>query len=234
MLFDALTAFLLLSGFVLLLLVSLSLPIITSIYLFSATATESILTILGTSFVNATGGAKFGVWGYCLAPIDVNVLGIQAGISSYNCTKPALGFDFNSQVASALGITASENSLSHSASEALVIYPIACGFAFLSLILLLLIIRWRFVGGSSRLPFTLTLLSTFLATALATAVFIIDIVAVVVARRDIDRQASGVTLVYGNAVWMTLGAMIALWLALLSTLLSLCTYRRQYRKSAKY
>ena len=61
----------LLAAFILLLLVSLSVPIIRTIDLLklSATITESIA---GLSFASAkvTGSVQFGVWGYCISAIN--------------------------------------------------------------------------------------------------------------------------------------------------------------------
>ena len=69
--FAIITPLLLLAAFILLLLVSLSTPIIKSIDLLklSATITEGIS---GISFANAkvTGSVKFGVWGYCISAIN--------------------------------------------------------------------------------------------------------------------------------------------------------------------
>lgn len=65
------TPILLLAAFILLLLVSLSVPIIKTIALLklSATITEGIS---GLSFASAdvTGSVQFGVWGYCISAIN--------------------------------------------------------------------------------------------------------------------------------------------------------------------
>lgn len=62
------TPFLTFVAFLLLLLVSLSVPIIHSIYLFRLTA------YAGTSVLNASaaGAVRFGVWGYCISAIDLS------------------------------------------------------------------------------------------------------------------------------------------------------------------
>lgn len=64
----AVSPFLNFVAFLLLLLVSLSVPITKSIYLFQLTAKAS------SSLFNASanGNARFGVWGYCLSAIDVS------------------------------------------------------------------------------------------------------------------------------------------------------------------
>lgn len=65
---NILTPLLLLAAFILLLLVSLSIPIIKSIDLLQLSANVKE----GVSIVSATvtGRVKFGVWGYCISSID--------------------------------------------------------------------------------------------------------------------------------------------------------------------
>ena len=63
------TPVLLFAAFLLLLLVSLSVPIIKSIVLLKLSAIISEGISVAT--VNATGSVKFGVWGYCTSAIDV-------------------------------------------------------------------------------------------------------------------------------------------------------------------
>ena len=55
-------------AFLLLLLVSLSVPIIKDIYIFKLTAN------VGSSLLKsgASGSARFGVWGYCWSGLDVS------------------------------------------------------------------------------------------------------------------------------------------------------------------
>lgn len=68
-LYSIIIPFLLFVSFLLVLLVSLSVPIIHSIDLFF------INGYAGVSFLNTgvslTGKVFFGVWGYCIAPVDV-------------------------------------------------------------------------------------------------------------------------------------------------------------------
>lgn len=63
----SLTPVLLFIAFLLLLLVSLSVPVIKTIYLFR------IAVDVSSSFLKSgvTGSVKFGVWGYCSTGIDV-------------------------------------------------------------------------------------------------------------------------------------------------------------------
>lgn len=66
--FAAVTPVFLFIAFLLLLLVTLSVPIIKSIFLFRVTAH------VGSSLLDsgANGNVTFGVWGYCVSSIDVS------------------------------------------------------------------------------------------------------------------------------------------------------------------
>ena len=75
-----LTPLLLLAAFILLLLVSLSIPIIKSIDLLQLSANVKE----GVSIVSATvtGRVKFGVWGYCISVIDAQCVLFHKGLYS--------------------------------------------------------------------------------------------------------------------------------------------------------
>lgn len=64
----AITPFMCFVGFLLLLLVSLSVPIIKAVYLFHLVGHAGISLL----DVSAGGSAWFGVWGYCVSAIDVS------------------------------------------------------------------------------------------------------------------------------------------------------------------
>jgi hypothetical protein len=64
----ALTPVLLFAAFILLLLISLSVPIIKTIYLFKLSAHVSA----GIIDSAVSGEVKFGAWGYCISPIQVS------------------------------------------------------------------------------------------------------------------------------------------------------------------
>ena len=63
----AITPVLLLAAFILLLLVTLSAPIIKSIYLFKLVA-----HVAGPFGSSVKGNAKFGIWGYCFSGVDAS------------------------------------------------------------------------------------------------------------------------------------------------------------------
>ncbi|CAL1704896.1 unnamed protein product [Somion occarium] len=207
--FAALTPLLIFVAFLLLLLVSLSVPVIKSIYLFRLTANINA-SLLDS---RATGSARFGVWGYCLSAIDVSIIGFNHN-SPAQCSKAKLGYTFDNNVEMVLRVNGLTDDVSRAITTALVLHPIACGFTFLALLTSLFIIRRR-GGNVSRLAYLVTLGTGLLAAVLTTIVFLIDVIFVAIVRHRVNNESDdSLNFDWGNAVWMALGATIALWGAL--------------------
>ncbi|KAF8201655.1 pali-domain-containing protein [Pholiota molesta] len=206
--FAAIAPILAFVAFLLLLLVSLSVPIIKSIYLFRLSANISSSVFRSS----ASESANFGVWGYCLSGIKASVIGISKNTAA-QCSRPHLGYTIDSTVANALNAQKLENIISRTTTAALVLHPIVAAFAFVTLLISLFILR-RGSNGTSRLPSLFTTGIGSLTAFLTTVVFLIDVILVAVARHRVSNATDGdITLAWGNAVWMVLGAAIALWLS---------------------
>jgi len=221
-------------AFLLLLLVSLSAPIIKSIYLLSAGVNiDSSLLKSG-----ANGSVRFGVWGYCISAVQVSVLGLDEKTNS-KCSKPHLGYDINQTVASALDISGFTNAVSKSLTVALVLHPVACGLAFLALLTSLGMIR-RSPSAGTRLFSIITLAIGTLAGVFATIAFLIDVALVAIVRDKLndalkkDHLQGDASLNWGNAVWMTLGATIALWAGVVGAGAGICACGRHRKQRDTY
>ncbi|KII89211.1 hypothetical protein PLICRDRAFT_175431 [Plicaturopsis crispa FD-325 SS-3] len=224
------TPFLIFVAFILLLLVSLSVPIIKSIFLFRLTS-ETSSSLLNSG---ASGSVKFGVWGYCTSAVDVTVAGIDHSTGS-TCTKAHLGYTFDQTVANVLRINDIENWISKVTTAALVLHPVACGLSFLAFLISLHMTHraYRGVQTTSRLASFFTLAFGLLAALVTTVVFLIDVIFVAVVRNKVHDHTSGsLDLTWGNAVWMALGATVALWVSLLGACAGIFSCGRRYRKHA--
>jgi len=229
---DFIAPLLLFVAFILLLLVSVSLPIIKSVYLFGLAASVSVSEAGFTAA--AVGSVKFGNWGYCMSAINYNFQGVTRTAKAAQCSKAHLGYTIDSTVANALGVTSIENALSKDVTKALVIHPIVCGFAFVAFLTSLCMLRRRTSGGTDRIASVITLFLGFTAAVLTTIVFLIDAIGVAVVRKHIKNDSDGqITLSYGNAVWMTLAAAICLWLSMIGACGGIFARRRQI-KAATY
>ncbi|KAJ3843423.1 pali-domain-containing protein [Lentinula raphanica] len=216
-------------AFLLLLLVTLSVPIIKTIYLFALTASVSSLLESASSSVN------FGVWGYCISGVGVSGIFSDSSVITPECSKAHLGYTLDSTVASALDLDSNElvNVVSETTTAALVLHPIACALTFLTLLVSLFMLR-RSSNGTARLPSLITLGVGILATLLTTIVFLIDVIVVAVVRNHVKDDTDGVVMLnWGNAVWMALGATIALWLAMVGTCGGVCGCGSRHRRNTE-
>lgn len=217
------TPVLLFIAFLLLLLVSLSVPITKSIYLFQLLANVSA----GILKTGVSGSVKFGVWGYCTSGVDLSVLGSQHD-SAGGCSKVGLGFTFDQTLANALHVSGFENLISRTLTAVLVLNPIACGLTFLALIVSLGAVRSG-SSGTSRVA-SLFALSASILAGLVTSIVFIDIGLVATVRSKVKNDTSGdLQLNWGNAVWMVLGATLLIW----ASLFGVCCGRRN-RKPVTY
>ncbi|KAF9005559.1 actin cortical patch SUR7/pH-response regulator pali [Cyathus striatus] len=220
------TPLLLFTAFLLLLLLSLSAPIIHSIYLFRLAAAVS------SSLLNAGASAQvsFGVWGYCVSAIQISIAGIDRNRPA-QCSSTHLGYTFDQTVAEVLNTNDIHNLVSKSTTAALVIHPIVAAFSFLALLLSLCTLGRQ----SSRLFSSLTLIICSVATVLTTIVFLIDVIFVAIVRGRVRNASNGtLSLNWGNAVWMALGATIALWTALFTASMGAHRERNMRRKTETY
>ncbi|KAF6765112.1 actin cortical patch SUR7/pH-response regulator pali [Ephemerocybe angulata] len=223
--------FLFFSAFVLLLLVTLSAPIIDPIYLFR------LSTSVGTTGASGKGGINFGVFGYCISDLSTTIVGIDK-TSNGRCSKPRLGYTLDSNVSRVLGTSGITDVIGRVTTAVFILNPIATGLAFIAFFFSLFMLR-KGANGTARLPSFLTFGVGVLAALAATAAFVGNIVIVAIVRRRIRDDAGGaVNMTWGNGVWMTLAAMVALWLALIGAMCGICGFgghrRRRTTTTATY
>ncbi|KAF7322896.1 hypothetical protein HMN09_00069100 [Mycena chlorophos] len=212
------TSALLFIAFLLLLLDTLSVPIIKTIYLFRLTAAASS----GLLDSSASESVVFGVWGYCTSGADVSVLGVNRDTAA-QCSKRHLGYTFDSTVASALHVSGLENLISKTSTAALALHPVAVCLAFIALVVSLVTLRRRDARGTSRLPSFIVLGFSVFAAIMASIVFIVDIVLVAIVGHRVHNDSHGeLTMKWGNATWLTLVAAILLWVAVAGTMTGVC------------
>jgi hypothetical protein len=104
---------------------------------------------------------------------------------------------------------------------------LACALTFLFLLATLYALARR-NAAPRRGASCGTIVLGLLAALLTTVIFLVDVILVAVVRSHIRKDTNGlVSLGWGNAVWMTLGATIALWLALVSACLGVFRGRKR-------
>ncbi|KAH6918680.1 actin cortical patch SUR7/pH-response regulator pali [Coprinopsis sp. MPI-PUGE-AT-0042] len=235
--FARVTPPLLFIAFVLLLLVTLSAPIIDAIYLFRLSLSVE------RSAASAAGQVQFGVFGYCITRAEVSFFGFGTDRAD-RCSSTRLGYSIDDTVARVLNAEDIQNAVERTTTAAFVLNPVATAIAFLAFLFSLFMIRRdHFTTGRhstttikttkvSRLASFMTTLLSTLAALLTTAAFLINIVIVAVVRNRVrDRAGDALDFNWGNAVWMTLGAMVALWIASLGALWGLCCGGKRAKQS---
>jgi hypothetical protein len=235
--FARVTPFLLFSAFLLLLLVTLSAPIIDAIYLFRLTL-DADSSIPGTS---AAAAVQFGVFGYCVSDVEASVLGF-GGNRAATCSSPRLGYTVGDTVRRVLRADRLDDFITRTTTAVLVLNPIATAFAFVAFLASLFMLRRERAFTRSRIGRHTTSVETtrtsrlasfltsgfaLLAALLATATFFANIAVVAILRNRLrDSGIDDIRADWGNGVWMTLGAAIALWIAVVGALCGICSCGR--------
>lgn len=207
-----LVPFLLFSAWVLLLLVSLSLPIIKPIYILEVDAkvAPTVQTSIATSI-------RFGVWGMCLGFYRFGADGATWDDAG-SCSSPRLGYTIDDAVLQLTGQVDLAKVALKALMGVLILHPIACGLVFLSLIASL-ITTWNPVRALN----VISLIAVILSAVAATIVFVIDVVLIPIARQKVEEATkNALTVAFGNAAWMTLGAVVALWLGVIGASIVAC------------
>ncbi|CAE6497800.1 unnamed protein product [Rhizoctonia solani] len=194
-------------GFCLLLLVSLSTPIIKTISIFSIEGGDFWVTFVGPI---VSGNVEFGVWGYCVSRANAFLFGFNVWQTEY-CTQVRLGYDINAQHLESLGLTDYKNIITYSLMFLLALHPIACGLAFLALLFALMLqLPCRL---PKRIP-TMALVFLNLSAIVTTILLAIDLTILINAKNQASAvNKAKVEISYGNAPLMICGAMVALWAA---------------------
>ncbi|KAJ7156071.1 pali-domain-containing protein [Mycena crocata] len=223
--FAIVTPALLAIAFLLLLLVTLSVPIIKTIFLFrlTAAAQSGFLDVFDSS---AGASVTFGVFGWCSSGMDASVFGHDFNTAA-ECSKRHLGYTFDDRIAKALHIDNFEKLISKTLTGVLALHPVVAVLTFITLLISLFMLR-RGSNGTSRLPSLVALIVGLTTAVLTTIVFLIDVILVAVVRKHVHNDTDGVlTLAWGSAVWLTLVAAILLWIANVGSCAGVCGGNRR-------
>ncbi|KAA1130054.1 hypothetical protein PGTUg99_013034 [Puccinia graminis f. sp. tritici] len=206
-----------LAGSVLLVLSTISNPIIKSFYFLSIELSSKLAGI------PLDGNIKLGTFGYCLT------LGTQLA-----CIKPKLGYDLQLDtlgipLPSQLDLSALKTVIS-ALTYALILHPIAAGLALLSAIFGII----SHIREYSRSCWT-SCFSSLAATA-ALLAFVLDIVAFSLAKNRLNAISDpnvSINAQLGNAIWITLAGWLCLTLSGFFFCAGRCLFARRHRKQAQ-
>ncbi|KIO20098.1 hypothetical protein M407DRAFT_30220 [Tulasnella calospora MUT 4182] len=201
------TPLLLFAAFILLLLVSLSLPIIKSIYLFEISAKLQD----GTPITSIATTIRVGLWGYCASGWS-----FAGPTPKYEmnqaCYGPQVGYKISPVILNLIQSNELANVLLDSLTPVLIIHPVACGLTLLTAIPTIIHLFKTTIPGFVEVC---TLLIGIIPTLVTTIDVVVDIVFVIVARQRIDKVTQTLAVYWGPAVWMTCAATACLWVGLI-------------------
>jgi len=222
--FRFITIFFFFVAFLLLLLTSLSLPIIKSIKLF-----EIWLNASSGSFLDSEveGSVSFGVWGYCISSVVEQLVGVDHTTPG-SCSSPRLGYKVDSKITQLLRIDDLANVIDGALTFALVLHPILCGLAFFAMICA--------TAAAFRQHRSLGVCALLLAgftALLATISFIIDLCLVATTKSRVEHISDNLHVGWGAITWMTLTAAICLWIGSVTLCLTFLRSKRS-KKTETY
>ncbi|GAA5971950.1 hypothetical protein JCM11641_001583 [Rhodosporidiobolus odoratus] len=172
-----------LAATILLILVSVSTPLLKSIWFLKASIDVSV------GSTDISGQVTLGAWGYCVGD---------------TCTDARLGYSLDVQ--ELFGVSSRISGISTSVLKwityLMILHPIAAAFGVISVIFGLLAHMRNFAGTALT-----TCFASFAATFSLLA-FVFDIAVFVIAKQRIESSDVGGKAELGSAIWMTLAAMI--------------------------
>ncbi|TDL18061.1 hypothetical protein BD410DRAFT_901114 [Rickenella mellea] len=197
---------LLLVSFILLLLVAISMSILKPVYLMSVHATPQ----KGQPATSIATELRFGVWGFCATSV-LNQPGLLS--NDGECTHPRLGYKLDATASAAIleltGQPQLINAVLKSLTVILILHPISAGLCLLTLLL-----SFWFFMSENHCASILALIFALVNALLTTISCAVDIAIVAVARSRVPGLTGGLFGVgFGNAPWMTLVAVVFVWIA---------------------
>ncbi|KAF8575221.1 hypothetical protein K439DRAFT_1641561 [Ramaria rubella] len=188
------------ASFILLLLVSLSLPIIKALYLVEVNAvpaTSQPATSIATTL-------RFGIWGFCATGVlDQPTFFTNNG----ECTPAHLGYDIDPAILALTGHAEIAQDIEKALTVVFVLHPIAAGLALLAVLCALPSSRSHCCGIFS-------LLFGVITAFLTTAVLAIDFTLIGQLMSRIGPLTGGdFNVRFGNCPWMVLAATVLIWIS---------------------
>jgi len=204
--FHHIGTFLLFAATILLLVASITSPVINDMPIARATVTSGVNSVR----------ANFGVFGYCLS---------EDGNSDV-CTSSQVGYQLPTvlvTLAQATGVLSdSAQDAINAVTSALILHPIACGLSFFAFLI---------AACSDRLGFLCASLTALLAAIVALAAMILNLVLVTVVRAWLSKNNVDqfVDVSYEVGTWLTVAAFACLVVGVLTTCCACFTDRRRRR-----
>lgn len=202
-------SFLLLAAAVLLIVTSISAPVVDDISMLTVNLQSATITANRPE-------VKFGTFGYCVANSVINA-------NNY-CTKSAVGYDVTSvleRTVTGIDLDGWAADTVDALTNVMVLHPICAGLAFITFVISL---TPGTVGGILAM---LATLFTFLVTLV---VCVIDFVLFGIIKDQVNDSPGNSNAEWGSASWTTLVALVCLFIATILAFFTCCAGRRQKKR----
>jgi len=197
--------FLLFAAAILLLVTTISAPVVGDIAILKVTLTNT--SALRNSSVT------FGTFGYCV--LDV----APANTDQDYCTGKHIGYDPAEVMASidGTGFSTVSGDTAKGLTRVMILHPVACGVAFIAFLLAI---------GAGFFGSLLAAVFAAIAWIITLVVMVTDFVSFGIIKNNVNKDGTGSVAVFGPAMWTILAAMIILFFATFIVLFSCCSARR--------
>jgi len=205
--------FLLFISWVLLLVVSISAPVVNDISMLKVTLTN-------VSGDGRNSAVTYGTFGHCV--LDVKT---ADGSDQDDCSKSTIGYPI-----AAIQTAADKTEFSHASHDTLdaltnvmILHPIACAVAF---------IAFAFAAGAGFCGSLLASLVAFVAWIIVLVVMVIDFIIFGTVKDHVNsgNTGTGSHAAFGPAMWLVLAAFILLFFAVIIVFFSCCSRRRESKR----
>jgi len=203
--FHHIGTFLLFAAFVLLLVVSISAPVINNLALMKVDFSEA-----------SRAGVSFGTFGYCV--VGAHLTDNDQCSGSHVGYKPAR---ILSAIDSHIDFGSAARNTADGLTGAMVLHPVGCVLAF---------IAFLFAAGAGFIGSLFGAIVAVLAWIVTLVVMAIDFALFGIVKNHVNKSNLGIHAKYDAAMWMVLAAMICLFFGSIIVFLSCCSGRREKRR----
>lgn len=203
--------FLLFASFVLLLVTSISAPVVGDIAILKVMLTN------GTDIRNSS--VTFGTFGYCVLDVPPDNTDQDWCSSKHIGYKPALIME---AIDKKISFSSAARSSADGLTNAMVLHPVACGLAF---------IAFAFALGAGIVGSLFGAIVAVLAWIVTLVVMAIDFALFGIVKDHVNRANDGIHAFYSIGMWTTLAAMVCLFFGAIIVFLSCCGARKERRRN---
>lgn len=211
--FHHIGTFLLLAAAALLLVTTITAPVVGDL---------SLLKVTLTNFTNIRNSSvTFGTFGYCV--LDVPPITTDQDW----CSPRTIGYQPASIMATieGTGFSTASGDTANGLTRVMILHPIACGLAFISFFLAL---------GSGICGSLFASAVSFITFLITLVVMACDFAAFGIIRNNVNNDGTGSRAEFGVGMWTVLAAMVALLLGTIIVFFSCCFSRRSRRNEVRH